>query len=379
MKKVFILIIFLLFDYSAQAKVKSKDITFPKHFYTDNIEACSFVGNETFKSDYTKNKIESLIDLDWMSEWSKGNSRSVNHENLTVPMTLFAIATHNAVGNKNEDEIKIAKKVLVKIAKENVLYETIGLRELRENKPPCWKDGNPEAPCWYHAYEFAGDAFSNYMIIAIYLKEYLTKEELKIVNKYVKKMHKKFIKPEEFHKKDKGIYAMANGGITNLVYANWTKNKKLAAKEINFRFNYFDRIIYDDGYINNNSFRGHRGLWYHSYGLNSVLGHVYLAKLLGAEVPDSVMIKITKASEVLNLGKTNYEKYISRKYNGKQDNNNYKLINARMHTHQKALAIDTLMKIITGVELETDKTYLRKRPKKGIDDLVGFNANCIVR
>ena len=60
---------------------------------------------------------------------------------------------------------------------------------------------NPEAPCWYHAYEFARDAFTN-LIIATYLKENLSKEELKIVNKYIKKMHKKFIKPEEKIKKE---------------------------------------------------------------------------------------------------------------------------------------------------------------------------------
>ena len=48
-----------------------------------------------------------------------------------------------------------------------------------------------------------------------------------------------------------------------------------------------------------------------------------------------------------------------------------------MHTHQEALAIDTLMKMMTGVKHETDYIYLRKRRTEGIDDLVGFNANCI--
>ena len=133
----------------------------------------------------------------------------------------------------------------------------------------------------------------------------------------------------------------------------------------------------DDGYINNNSFRGYRGLWYHSYGLNSALGHLYLAKLWGAEVPETVIKKVTKAAKVLNLGIKDYEKFSSRKYDGDQLNNNYKKKNARMHTHQEAIAIDTLMKLVTGVILENDPIYLRKRKKKGIDDLVGFNANCI--
>jgi len=46
-----------------------------------------------------------------------------------------------------------------------------------------------------------------------------------------------------------------------------------------------------------------------------------------------------------------------------------------------AFALDTLMKIITGVELENDAVYLWKRKhhaKDGIDELIGFNPNCIL-
>ena len=376
MKNIVIFLIFLLLSFPTKAKVKSKDISFPKHFYTENIEVCSFIGDESFKSDYTKSRIESLAKLDWMSEWAKGNSRSVNHKNLTGPMTLFAVTTHTAIGNNDKNEIKLAKEILIKMAKADILFDTISRKELKE-KPRCWKDGNPEAPCWYHAYEFARDAFTNYLIIAIYLKEYLNKKELKIVSKYVKKMHKKFIKPHEFIVDDKGFYAMGNGGIPNLVYSNWTNDKKLAAKEFNFRFKNIEKVFYEDGYINNNSFRGYRGLWYHSYGLNSALGYLYLAKLWGAKIPETVMKKVTKAAKVLNLGIKDYEKFSSRKYDGDQLNNKYKKKNARMHTHQDALAIDTLMEIMTGVKHEVDGIYLSKRPTKGIDDLIGFNANCI--
>ena len=45
-----------------------------------------------------------------------------------------------------------------------------------------------------------------------------------------------------------------------------------------------------------------------------------------------------------------------------------------------AIAIDTLMEIVTGVKLEYDPIYLQKRKMHtpdGIDDLIGFNPNCI--
>lgn len=376
MKKILFFFIFLILSFPAYSKVSSKDINFPKHFYTNQIKNCPFVGHETFKTFNTKSRIESLIKIDWMDEWSKGNSRTVNHENLTGPMTLFAVATHNAIGDNDISGINSAKQALVNMAKAEVLSDTISYKELKK-KPLCWLNGDPESPCWFHAFEFARDAFTNYLIIAIYLKEYLSDEEYKIVNQYVKKMHSKLIKPQAFYKQEKGFYAMGNGGIPNLVYANWTDDKKLAAKEFNFRFVDIDRLFYDDGYINNNSFRGYRALWYHSYGLNSALGYVYLAKLWNVEVPKKIIEKVTKASEVLNLGIIDYDKFSSRKYSGDQTNNQYKIENARKHTHQDALAIDTLMKKVTGIKLENDTIYLMKRPKYGIDDLIGFNPNCI--
>ena len=63
------------------------------------------------------------------------------------------------------------------------------------------------------------------------------------------------------------FYQFANGGMTTLTYAAWIGNKKLAAKEINFRFKEISKLFFDDGYINNNSFRGSRAQWYHSLGV----------------------------------------------------------------------------------------------------------------
>ena len=45
-----------------------------------------------------------------------------------------------------------------------------------------------------------------------------------------------------------------------------------------------------------------------------------------------------------------------------------------------AIAIDTLMEIVAGIELEHDPIYLSKRKMHipdGTDDLIGFNPNCI--
>ena len=382
MKKLLGIVFLVLFITShGQAKVKSKDINFANAFYEDSIQSCFATGSATFSSQYTINKVEGLIGYDWHADHhANSNSRDVFHEAITDPIKMLMVATHNAIGNDNQDNIKIAKNLLIDLAKADTLYDSIGYHEVQK-KPLCYAGrGDVNAPCWYHEYEWASQVFANYMISALWLRDELNEQEFKIADQYIKKMYKKFLQPTEFQKKEQGFYAMANGGTAILVYASWTNNKKLAAKEINFRFKEMDKMFYEDGYINNNSFRGVRAQWYHSYGLNSALGYVYIAKLWGAEIPKKLYNKLVKASKVSNLAITDYETFRSRPFTGTNTNITEDPKDAKKHTHQAAFAIDTLMKIVTGVELEHDPVYLKLRKyhaKAGIDDLIGFNPNCI--
>ena len=68
------------------------------------------------------------------------------------------------------------------------------------------------------------------------MKPHFSETEFEIVNKYIKKMYLKFIQPAENNIEERGFYAMANGGLNILAYANWIEDKNLAAKEINLRF-----------------------------------------------------------------------------------------------------------------------------------------------
>ena len=382
MKKIlFIFLSILFFNLSAQAQVKSKDIKFPRKFYTDKIKTCNAMPNKSFELNYYYKQVEGLIGYDWPSDHIKNsNSLTVKHEKITVPIKIFLTATHNAISEGDKKSIEKAKKLLIDLAKADTLYDSISIEGLK-SKPKCWANNNPNSPCWYHQYEFARGVFSNYMIGALWLKSELNDDEFKIVNKYIKKMYKKFLKPVEFEKKDSGIYQMANGGASILIYASWTNNKKLAAKEINFRLKEFDKLIYEDGYINNNSFRGYRGQWYHSYGLNIALGYVYIAELWGAKIPHKLKSKLVNSSKVANLAITDWKKFKSREYKGENINKISDPSNAIKHTHQMAIGIDKLMEVVTGIRLENDPVYLQKRNyhlKDGIDDLIGFNPNCII-
>ena len=385
MKKILgILVLGLLLSGNALAKVESKDINFPGKYYTKEIKTCSAIPKDkSFSNKSTIDTVKSVVGFDWSAYHEKySNSIWVEHAAITKPIKVMIAGTHIAIGDKNQTNINIAKGLLLEIANANTLYNSISYKELKK-KGMCWKDNNPKAPCWYHEYEFAGQWFGNYMISAVMLKSELNKEEFKIVNNYIKKMYKKFLKPIQFKKNDKGFYAMANGGLSTLVYASWTEDKKLAAKEINHTLKQIDKLFYDDGYINDNSFRGLRGQWYHSYGVDIALGYIYIAELWGANVPKNIHEKLFNSVKVVNLAITDPEKFLERKNpNGLARNRITDPKKATPHTHQMAIAIDTLMEIVTGIKLEHDPIYLRKRKMHtpdGIDDLIGFNPNCILR
>ena len=372
----------LLLSGSAYAKVKSKDITFPGKFYTKEIKSCSALPNNVkFDNAETFKTIEDVVGFDWAKFHTEtGTSLIVNHDVITVPGKLMLTAIQHAIANNNQTNLDMGKDLLLRIAKADTLYNSISYEELQK-KPRCWVNNDPDSPCWYHEFEFAGQTFGNFMIAAIYLKSEFNEKELKEMNRYIDKMYKKFLKPIQFRKNDKGFYAMANGGLSTLVYASWTNNKKLAAKEINHTFNEIDSLFYKDGYINDNSFRGGRGQWYHSYGVNIALGYVYIAKLWGAKVPEKVQNKLVNSAKVVNLAITDPDKFAERKNpNGKARNRIKNKNSATPHTHQMAIAIDTLMEIVAGIELEHDPIYLSKRKMHipdGTDDLIGFNPNCI--
>ena len=383
MKKILgIIVLGLLLNGNAYAKVKSKNITFPGKYYTKEIKSCSALPSRAkFNNASTFKTIEDVIGYDWAKFHTEtGTSLVVNHDVITVPSKLMLTAIQHAIANNNQANLDIGKELMLRIAKADTIHNSISYKELQK-KPRCWVNNDPDSPCWYHEYEFAGQWFGNYMIAAIYMKSEFNKKELKEINRYIDKMYKKFLKPIQFKKNDKGFYAMANGGLSTLVYASWKNNKKLAAKEINFRFKEMDRLFYEDGYINNNSFRGLRGQWYHSYGVDIALGYVFIAKLWGADVPEKLQNKLVNSAKVVNLAITDPDKFAKRKNpDGKARNRISNKQSATPHTHQMAIAIDTLMEIVVGIKLEHDPIYLSKRKfhvPDGTDDLIGFNPNCI--
>ena len=129
---------------------------------------------------------------------------------------------------------------------------------------------------------------------------------------------------------------------TRGAYAHWKKDSKIAQKEFRLGFKKIDEVWYKDGYINNNSFRGVRDIWYHTLALNSALGYVALAYQWGIIPPRKVANKLTRSAFIHKLGIEDLSLYRKRKFDGYIGNSTSDRKNAREHTHQQAPFIDWL-------------------------------------
>ena len=112
MKKIIILFFFFLFCSSAYAKVKSKDINFPGKFYTDKIKSCEVMEDITMGSRLFSDifRVKGFVGYDWHSDHQKNStSLTVKHENITEPIKILMLLTHNALSNKDQYNIKEAK------------------------------------------------------------------------------------------------------------------------------------------------------------------------------------------------------------------------------------------------------------------------------
>ena len=377
--------------WAVSSNVTKQNIEFPKYFYgasagSNQCTSCPIPFSLLrFKSASEATRIiTKVIGYDWEADHKKNsNSLSVNHENLSVPAReLFAFA-QRSIAEKNKTRIHKAIEIINQIAQDNTLFNTPSLADVRMGGGKCYGGENKiSAVCRIHLPEFAVDFVANYLITASLLKNFMSLNERANVSNYADKMYHRFIIPVAADKiKSRGFTAMADGGIALLAYAYWHEDKKLALEAFNNIFDNIGEVFLKDGYIRGSSFRGVRGFWYHSYGTNSALASLALADLWGYNTPENVREKIRKATNLLNTGIDDIEKFYSRPDPDRmQTNATYDENYARNHLHQMAIGIAVLAKIAVDINLniQKDVSYLKKSANEFPSDFtIGFNPYCM--
>jgi hypothetical protein len=292
----------LIFSLSACTALPS-NLKIPNKFYAEEIGQCKI---KNFNAEITaitaERGIEPIIGFDWQKHHiEKSTSLRVDHEPLSKPIAFLSAAAHNAAYTKNPKDIKIVTNFIYKIALNNQFLNTVSRDEAL--KTQCYAGGNTSAPCPSHAPQHLGINMTTYLISAIWLREYLSIDQFKTVDKYVDRIYKSYIEPYATHDGQQVGYIteMANLGIGRLAYATWKNDAGLASVEFHFRFKQMDRAIEENGYIKGNSYRGVRGIFYHTMGVDVALTYIQIANAWNYPVPILMREKIKKSAELINI------------------------------------------------------------------------------
>ena len=251
--------------------------------------------------------------------------------------------------------------------------------------------GDEGAECHWHTAQEAARYAGQFVINANLVKPYMNKNELAIIEKYLVTIYKKYIHPWYFLtgagvKNIKyGFYQMGHGAISVIAFAHWNNDKKLVNDTFKSTLRHINALILQDGFINNNSFRGVRGYWYHGLALNNMLGVLALAEEYNYPISDNIVKKLTNAVNFMDRDAKEYLTWLENlprkksfsdgkvylKYNGKNiyvGNASWNHKNVKNHMKSSALFLDYLSETHTKGKINRDrkeyKIFNYKRKKK---------------
>ena len=407
---------------SGSAYAKKNNIVIPKYFFANELtkETCPLKGvhghgswgktyweldlaiNHVSKSknpELQGNNYDHLMELteyDWNKDHElRSNSLYVRHEKHSNRMALLHGTIVTAIiENKMEEHGPIIADVMVAWADAGVILNTLTDEEISKLKDEGKVDklcyGNAKAstnsPCISHRPHEAQIYGATYIQQAYLMKDQFTKEQFQIVDEYIEALYKKYIEPwatkELTTKKSaRGFIQMADGTISVLSYLAWKNKPEEAAEWIKKGIKKANKVVYKDGYIHNNSFRGVKDVWYHSQGVNNLLGLYAIAELWGyKKFPKTLKKKIDKTVDVLNLGLTDVKTYRKRKDPSGLQNFSTKQKDAAYHTHQMAISLDWLIEKYTDRDhtiVANDRMWKSKKSAYFVDRNFGFEPKCI--
>ena len=329
---------------------------------------------------------------DWNKDHElRSNSVYVNHEKHTNRMALLHGAIVTAIIDKKmEEHGPIIAEVMVAWAEAGVMLNTLTDEEISQLKKQgkaktCYGGGKAKGdkPCLSHRPQEVQIYGSTYIQQAYLMRDQFTKKQFKIIDKYIDTLYKKYIEPWTLSASGSsvGFFQMADGTISVLSYLAWKDKPEEAAKWIKRGIKKANKVVYKDGYIHNNSFRGVKDVWYHSKGVNNLLGLYAIAELWGyKKFPKKLKKKIDKTVDVLNLGLTDVKTYRKRKDPKQLQNHTKEQKDAAYHTHQMAISLDWLIENYTDRDhtiVANDRMWKSKKSAYFVDRNFGFEPKCM--
>jgi hypothetical protein len=199
----------------------------------------------------------------------------------------------------------------VYLAENKLLLDTLKPDQIKSR---CYgRSGNVKAKCPYHIPQHTSFTFTAMLNAANLLDEHTTQQERSVLEPYFASAYADYIQPlASSGLRSLSFYEFGDCGLGVLAYARFTNDKALAKKEIGSRKKFLLRVISDEGYIDNNNYRGVRAYWYHTLGVNSVYGCALVAREFGIDFFRDQLLgpKLKSLSKKITKGAIDYNKFI---------------------------------------------------------------------
>ena len=240
--------------------------------------------------------------------------------------------------------------------------------------PPCYEQG-ANAPCPAHTPRFVARMYANLLISAAVLDPFLTAEDRTVLTPWFDAGYRRFVAPEISADQD-GIYDFANMGLARLAYAAVKKDMRLAKQELSARRNDFLRRIESSGYIDQNSYRGVRGFWYHTYGLDPALSYALVAREWGVDyfADPAIRPRLAAALQKTALGIRDHAAFRSVGNRGTAFSTNP--ADTIDFVHQFALNLYQISAREFGLRLPPSPMHARLKRLERYSTISGLSARC---
>lgn len=240
--------------------------------------------------------------------------------------------------------------------------------------PPCYANG-PNSPCATHTPRFVGRMYANLLIAGAVLQSFMTEEDRATLTPWLTRGYRQFVEPD-LRSDQEGIYDFANMGLARLAFAAVTNDMGLAQRELSERRRDFINRIEPSGYIDQNSYRGVRGLWYHTYGLDPALSYALIAREWGVDYFAAPVLgpRLRAAVQRTALGITDYAAFSSIGTRGTAFSTDPR--DERAFVHQFALNIYPIAAREFGVQLPNSPRHRELSRLEQYSTISGMLARC---
>jgi len=248
------------------------------------------------------------------------------------------------------------------------------MAEAQRNQGGCYRDG-PGSPCLTHTPRSVARMHANLLIAAVLVEPWMTPADRAVLDPWFAMGQRRFVGPQS-QQDQSGLYDLGNLGMGRLAYAAWTDDMGLASRDIALRRRQILRHIEPSGYIDENSFRGVRGFWYHTYGLDPFLSYALLSRAWGADLlaDPAVQARFRAAVDKTRLGITDPASF--RSVGNRGDAYSTDPADTRDFVHQFALNLYPISAREFGVALPRSPRHDELKRYESFTVTSGFLARC---